>query len=77
MQPYGFRIGPFASLSISMGPNVSVYIYFCFFIGRYKSLCVLMDSDWSLWDTIGPYASLCSLMVPYVFLCVLMRPYGF
>ena len=77
MQPYGFRIGPFASLSIPMSPNVSLYIYFCFFIGLYKSLSVLMDFDWSLWDIIGPYASLISLMVAYGSLCVLMFPYGF
>ena len=32
----------------------------------YRSLCVLMDFNWSLLVFIGPYASLWILMGPYV-----------
>ena len=38
----------------------------------YRSLCVLIDFNWSLWDTIGPYASLWFFMGIYVSSCILM-----
>ena len=41
-------------------------------MGPYRFLCVLMDSNWFLWNTVGPYASLWFLMGLYMSLCVLM-----
>ena len=48
MRPYGFLIVPFSCLSIPMCFNVSLYNSFCFFIRPHRSLCILMDSGWSL-----------------------------
>ena len=47
----------------------------------YRSLDVVMDSNWSLWALMYPYVFLWFLMGPYRSfasfgsLCVLMRPY--
>ena len=67
------------SLSIPMGPYGSFHSFFILFIGFYKSLCVLIHSNWSLSNTIGPYASLWFFIGPYVsvgFLYILMCPDG-
>ena len=46
-------------------------------MGRYRSLCVFMDSDGSLWVLISPSASLLVFVGPYRSLCVLMDFNGF
>ena len=45
-------------------------------MGPYMSLCVLMDSNGSLWVLIVFYASLLVLMGSYKSLCVLMDSIG-
>ena len=46
-------------------------------MGRYRSLCVLMDSNWLLWVQISPSASLLVFMGPYRSVCVLIDFNGF
>ena len=49
-------IRPYAFQSIPMGPYGSLYNSYCVLIAFYITLCVLMDSNWSLWDTIASLA---------------------
>ena len=54
-----------------------LYASLWFLIDPYKFLCVLMDSNGSLWVLgvlIGLYACLCVLMGPYWSLLVFMHP---
>ena len=54
-------MGPYGSfydfLGRPMGPYGSFYDFLIVLIGFYKFLSVLIDSNWSLSDTIGPYVS--------------------
>ena len=45
-------------------------------MGPYRSLCVLVDSNWSSWVLISPYASSLVFMGPHGSLCVLMDSNG-
>ena len=55
-----------------MGFYGSFYDSFIVLICFYRSLCILIDSNWSLWETIDPYAFLWFFMGSYVSLCILM-----
>ena len=63
-------MGPQRSLCVFMGPMGPFINPFTSF-SILMSLCVLTDSNWSLWETVGPYAFLWFIMGLFVSLCVL------
>ena len=60
-----------------MGPYTVVsYSPLWILMGPYKSLCVLMDSNGTVWVLVSHYAAVSIFMGFCVSLCVVMRLYG-
>ena len=89
MGPHGsskFLMGPCGPLLVLlrlyrfqwvlMGPFIAPTASLLLFIGSSAFLCVLIDSNLTLWDTKSPNASLWFFRISYVSLCVLMDSNG-
>ena len=69
---FSILIGSFWSFQVL----IRHYGFKLVFMSPYKSLCILMDSNQTLWVLMSPFASFCVLFGPYRFLSVFMCPYG-
>ena len=62
-------------LYVSLRVLIGLYEFLLVFMGPYRSLCVLKDSNGFLWVLISPYESLLVVMGPYRSLWVLWSRY--
>ena len=66
----------YAFLGVYVGPCESLWVLLFVIMGAYRTVCVLKDSNVSLWILIAPDESFLVFMSPYRFLCVFRGIYG-